>query len=220
MSGGILRFLQVKASLEQGKDLPGIMLIDYFTEMEVVSPISCTGTHPEFLISVKYKDEIDLSSFSIEGIFEVIKIISKEKHSALLIAQFPGPIFSLMQQIEECWLQTPSKLSIKNGLFLTVHGTTNGLKKFRDGIKQFLPDSIKVRITKDLKADWIAAPQLPQRRKEVIDLAVKKGYYKTPRKCTQRELAADLGVRQGTVAEHLQSAEGLIIESWSEQSRN
>ena len=71
-----------------------------------------------------------------------------------------------------------------------------------------------------MKADWIATPQLPERRKQVMDLAVKRGYYKTPRKCTQRELAEELGVRQGTVAEHLQSAEGLIIESWSEQSNS
>ena len=75
-----------------------------------------------------------------------------------------------------------------------------------------------MRITKNLKADWIAAPKLPERRKEVMDLAVKRGYYQTPRKCTQRELAEELGVRQGTIAEHLQSAESTIIMSWSEQS--
>ena len=34
----------------------------------------------------------------------------------------------------------------------------------------------------------------------------------------QRELAEELGVRQGTVAEHLQCAESTIIMSWSEQS--
>ncbi|MBT5735468.1 MAG: hypothetical protein HOI28_01325, partial [Euryarchaeota archaeon] len=120
----------------------------------------------------------------------------------------------------ECWIKTPTVLTNSNGLFLTIHGTTNGLKEFRDGIKNLFSDTVKMRITKDLKADWIATPQLPQRRKEVIDLAVERGYYKTPRKCTQRELADELGVRQGTVAEHLQSAEGLIIESWSAQSNN
>ena len=136
-----------------------------------------------------------------------------------MIARLHGPILLLIHQIEECWIQTPAILSSTKGLFLTIHGTTNGLKTFRDGLKNLLPDSIKLRITKNLKADWIATPQLPQRRREVIDLAVRKGYYKMPRKCTQRELADELGVRQGTVAEHLQSAEGLIIESWSEQSK-
>ena len=78
---------------------------------------------------------------------------------------------------------------------------------------------MKMRISSDTKADWVAAPQLPARRKEVIELAVSMGYYQTPRKCTQREIADALGLRQGTVAEHLQSAEGTIIQSWAEQTR-
>ncbi|MED6337879.1 MAG: helix-turn-helix domain-containing protein, partial [Candidatus Thermoplasmatota archaeon] len=38
-------------------------------------------------------------------------------------------------------------------------------------------------------------------------------------KCTQRALAEKLGVRQGTVAEHLQSAESTIIQSWADQAK-
>ena len=56
-------------------------------------------------------------------------------------------------------------------------------------------------------------------RKEVMELAVKLGYYSTPRKCTQRDLAEALGVRQGTIAEHLQSAESMIIQSWADQAK-
>ena len=98
-------------------------------------------------------------------------------------------------------------------------GKCKGLKKFRDDVSDLLPPSIKIRISKDLKADWIAAPQLPNRRKEVMELAVKLGYYSTPRKCTQRDLANALGVRQGTIAEHLQSAESMIIQSWADQAK-
>ena len=71
---------------------------------------------------------------------------------------------------------------------------------------------------KSLLTEERLAAMSPSERKQVMDLAVKRGYYQTPRKCTQRELAEELGVRQGTVAEHLQSAESTIIMSWSEQS--
>ncbi len=220
MSNQILRFLQLKVTIEQGKDAPGVIMTSFFQKMELVSPVSWTGEFPEYLMNLVLNQDLELEDFSIDGLFEVIKVISNSEKNALVIARFHGPILMLIHQIDECWIQTPSILSDKNGLFLTVHGTTEGLKSFRDGIKKQLPDTVKVRITKDLKADWIAAPQLPERRKQVMDLAVKRGYYKTPRKCTQRELAEELGVRQGTVAEHLQSAEGMIIESWSEQSNN
>ena len=220
MSNQILRFLQLKVSIEQAKDSPGLIMTNYFRKMELVAPVSWSGEFPEYLMSLELNDSIELEDFSIKGILEVIKVISNSELNALIIARFHGPILMLIHQIDECWIQTPSILSDSNGLFLTVHGTTGGLKSFRDGIKNLLPDSVKVRITKNLKADWIATPQLPQRRREVIDLAVRRGYYKMPRKCTQRELADELGVRQGTVAEHLQSAEGVIIESWAEQSNN
>jgi hypothetical protein len=221
MSENILRYLQLKVTLEQARDSPGVVLTDYFTRMELISYASGIGLYPEYLINLHYSNEVpELEDFSIDGVFKVTSIISESESSALVIAQLHGPILVLIHQINECWIKTPTFLTNSNGLFLTIHGTTNGLKEFRDGIKNLFPDTVKMRITKDLKADWIATPQLPQRRKEVIDLAVERGYYKTPRKCTQRELADELGVRQGTVAEHLQSAEGLIIESWSAQSNN
>tara|TARA_B100001559_G_scaffold154332_1_gene129512 strand:+ start:1324 stop:1986 length:663 start_codon:yes stop_codon:yes gene_type:complete len=220
MSNQILRFLQLKVTIEQAKGAPGLILTNFFPKVELVSPVSWSGELPEYMLNLELNGDLKLENFAIDGILEVIKVISNQDNNALVIARLNGPILNLIHQIDECWIQTPSTLSDKNGLFLTVHGTTEGLKSFRDGIKKQLPDTVKVRITKNLKADWIATPQLPERRKQVMDLAVKRGYYKTPRKCTQRELAEELGVRQGTVAEHLQSAEGLIIESWSEQSNS
>lgn len=220
MSNKILRFLQLKVTIEQAKDAPGLILTNFFPKIELVSPVSWSGELPEYMLNLELNSDLKLENFTIDGILEVIKVISNQDYSALVIARLNGPILNLIHQIDECWIQTPSILSDSNGLFLTVHGTTEGLKLFRDGIKNLLPDSVKVRISKNLKADWIATPQLPQRRREVIDLAVRRGYYKMPRKCTQRELAEELGVRQGTIAEHLQSAEGVIIESWSEQSNN
>ena len=218
MSTQLLRYLQLKVTIEQAKDAPGLVLTNFFPKIELVSPVSWSGELPEYMLNLRLSSDMELENFSIEGILEIIKVISNSDNNALVIARLNGPILNLIHQIDECWIQTPSNLSDSNGLFLTVHGTTSGLKNFRDGIKKLLPESVKVRITKNLKADWIAAPKLPERRKQVMDLAVKSGYYQTPRKCTQRELAEKLGVRQGTVAEHLQSAEGTIIMSWSEQS--
>jgi predicted DNA binding protein len=151
--------------------------------------------------------------------FEITSIIEQVPGYSLISVKAHGTIAMLIHNNLEIWVQTPTIISNSSGLFMTLQGTTKGLKRFRDEIGRFLPPSIKIRISKDLKADWIAAPQLPTRRKEVMELAVKLGYYSTPRKCTQRELADALGVRQGTIAEHLQSAEGMIIQSWADQAQ-
>ena len=77
--------------------------------------------------------------------------------------------------------------------------------------------SIKISISENLRGKSIAAPKLPKRRSEIVDIAVKNGYYQSPRLCKQRYLAEILGIKQGTVAEHLQLAESLIMSSWANQ---
>ena len=62
------------------------------------------------------------------------------------------------------------------------------------------------------------APKLSARQSEIITLAVDLGYYEKPRRTTQEEIASIVQLSQGTVAEHLQSAEGIIIQSWSKQA--
>ena len=168
---------------------------------------------------LRYTEKTALEDFTNNDAFELSGIIEQKEGMVLTRAYAKGPIAMLVHSNPEIWLQTPTQVTSSNGLFMTVHGTTKGLKKFRDDVSDLLPPSIKIRISKDLKADWIAAPQLPNRRKEVMELAVKLGYYSTPRKCTQRDLANALGVRQGTIAEHLQSAESMIIQSWADQAK-
>ena len=219
MSAHDLRFLQIQVNLEQGKEMPAAMLMNTMDSIEFVSTVSTNGEASEYILCLKYSEPSALQEFANNEAFEFSGIIEQKEGMVLTRAFAKGPIAMLVHSNPEIWLQTPTLVTSANGLFLTVHGTTKGLKKFRDDVSGLLPPSIKIRISKDLKADWIAAPQLPNRRKEVMELAVKLGYYSTPRKCTQRDLADALGVRQGTIAEHLQSAESMIIQSWADQAK-
>ncbi|MBT5735627.1 MAG: hypothetical protein HOI28_02150, partial [Euryarchaeota archaeon] len=145
MSENILRYLQLKVTLEQARDSPGVVLTDYFTRMELISYASGIGAYPEYLINLHYSNEVpELEDFSIDGVFKVTSIISESESSALVIAQLHGPILVLIHQINECWIKTPTVLTNSNGLFLTIHGTTNGLKEFRDGIKNLFSDTVKM----------------------------------------------------------------------------
>ncbi|MFB9804846.1 helix-turn-helix domain-containing protein [Haladaptatus pallidirubidus] len=42
--------------------------------------------------------------------------------------------------------------------------------------------------------------------------AIVAGYYDIPRRATQQDLAAELGLSQGTIGEHLRRAEAKIIQ--------
>lgn len=219
MAAHDLRFLQLQVNMEQAKNMPAANLMSTMDSIEFVSTVSTIGDASEYILCLKYSNQSAIEDFESDESFLLSEIIEQKEGSVLARAYAKGPIAMLVHNNPEIWLQTPTQVTSSNGLFMTVHGTTKGLKKFRDDVGELLPSSIKIRISKDLKADWIAAPQLPNRRKEVMELAVKLGYYSTPRKCTQRDLAEALGVRQGTIAEHLQSAESMIIQSWADQAK-
>ena len=219
MAAHDLRFLQIQVNMEQAKDMPAATLMNTLSSIEFVSTVSTIGDASEYILCLKYNDLAALVEFEKNDAFELSGIIEQKEGMVLTKAYAKGPVAMLVHDNPEIWLQTPTQVTSSHGLFMTVHGTTKGLKRFRDDISELLPPSIKIRISKDLKADWIAAPQLPNRRKEVMELAVRLGYYSTPRRCTQRDLAEALGVRQGTIAEHLQSAESMIIQSWADQAK-
>ena len=105
----------------------------------------------------------------------------------------------------------------QNGFFMTIHGTPKGLKRVKDKLEILVPKKMDMRISKMIIGDWMSAPNLPERRTLVIQTAVDMGYYSAPRRCNQNDIAGVLGLKQGTVAEHLQNAESVIINSWSEQ---
>ena len=214
-----LRYLQLQVNPDQATMLSGAGLLENFTLVELVSILSTYEDASEYIFSLKYTNEESMQWLERDESFEITGIIEQVPGYSLVSVKAHGTISMLIHNNPEIWVQTPTIISNTNGLFMTIQGTTKGLKRFRDEIGNILPPSIKIRISKDLKADWIAAPQLPTRRKEVMELAVKLGYYSTPRRCTQRDLADALGVRQGTVAEHLQSAEGMIIQSWADQAQ-
>ena len=212
-----LRFLQLKVTPEQAELLPGNQIISIFEKFETVSTISTKGKFPELLFSVTFENPNAIETFDQLDAFEITEILKHNEKSALISAYTKGPIPMLVHSNPETWIHTPSTVSKVGGLLLTVLGTSKGLKRFRDEILQLLSPSIKISISENLRGKSIATPKLPKRRSEIVDIAVKNGYYQTPRLCKQRNLAEILGIKQGTVAEHLQLAESLIMSSWANQ---
>ncbi|AFZ71395.1 helix-turn-helix domain-containing protein [Natronobacterium gregoryi] len=56
-----------------------------------------------------------------------------------------------------------------------------------------------------------ALPELTDRQREVLSLAVERGYYELPRETTTRELAGDFDLSRRTVEDHLRRAERKLL---------
>ena len=74
-----------------------------------------------------------------------------------------------------------------------------------------------MKLSTPLAGNLVSIPTLHDKRSLVIKTAVEMGYYDTPKKCNQTDLADFFGLKQATVAEHLQHAENIILNSWAEQ---
>ena len=123
-----------------------------------------------------------------------------------------------MSMFENAWPISPTILDSEQ-LILTIQGSTTGLSNSRKKLIDLLGDSFQISVNNNFQGQWDTAPGLPRRRKEVLETAIEMGYYNSPRRCRQRDIADSIGLKQGTVAEHLQIAETLIINAWFHQAR-
>ena len=97
---------------------------------------------------------------------------------------------------------------------LSIRGTTAALRKVRNSFRDLVGNGFSVK----LGAESLQGPEfksvLPQKQRLVLETAIEMGYYSRPRRCTQRDIAKVLDIKQATVSEHLQSAESKIINSF------
>lgn len=65
----------------------------------------------------------------------------------------------------------------------------------------------------DYRTERTALETLTSRQREILEAAFERGYYDVPRRASTAELAADLGLDDSTVSEHLQRAEHNLLEA-------
>lgn len=217
-SSGKMRYFQIRIMPEQGKHLPGHLITKYFTKLEMINGTGVVDSLPSCIVKVEHEGlDIDGITNELQESLIIDKILLEGDNFAYLKVKTPGPIQRIIAAEDEAWIMPPTYLSRENGFFMTIHGTPKGLKRVKDKLEILVPKKMDMRISKMIIGDWMSAPNLPERRTLVIQTAVDMGYYSAPRRCNQNDIAGVLGLKQGTVAEHLQNAESVIINSWSEQ---
>ena len=217
-SSGKMRYFQIRIMPEQGKHLPGHLITKYFTKLEMINGTGVVDSLPSCIVKVEHEGlDIDGITNELQESLIIDKILLEGDNFAYLKVKTPGPIQRIIAAEDEAWIMPPTYLSREYGFFMTIHGTPKGLKRVKDKLEILVPKKMDMRISKMIIGDWMSAPNLPERRTLVIQTAVDMGYYSAPRRCNQNDIAGVLGLKQGTVAEHLQHAESVIINSWSEQ---
>ena len=216
----MLGVMQVKISTLVGKEnnIPGVKLLEMFETVEFLKEFKSSGNPPLYLLKVTFKNRKEFDNFTKNETLELVDYFEVGETYAIFSAIMIGPIPQIMSMFENAWPISPTILDSEQ-LILTIQGSTTGLSNSRNKLIDLLGDSFQISVNNNFQGQWDTAPGLPRRRKEVLETAIEMGYYNSPRRCRQRDIADSIGLKQGTVAEHLQIAETLIINAWFHQAR-
>ena len=218
--GTMLGVMQVKISTLVGKEnnIPGVKLLEMFETVEFLKEFKSSGNPPLYLLKATFKSRKEFDNFTKNETLELVDYFEVGESYAIFSAIMIGPIPKIMSMFENAWPISPTILDSEQ-LILTIQGSTTGLSNSRNKLIDLLGDSFQISVNNNFQGQWDTAPSLPRRRKEVLETAIEMGCYNSPRNCRQRDIADSIGLKQGTVAEHLQIAESLIINGWFHQSR-
>ena len=205
-----LRYMQLDISRETAHDLPGVSFSNSFKVCEFVSRVSSNETGMVCFLKVSFDDPKALEERN--PAFELLEVISQTNNAALIKAQTLGPLPKIFSSNEEVWWISPTYVS-RNGMKITLKGTRKGMRSVREELYKLVGDGYKVKLGSESIQNPEFIDLLPEKQRAVLNKAVEMGYYNRPRKCTQRDIAREMNVKQATISEHLQSAESKIINS-------
>jgi predicted DNA binding protein len=101
-------------------------------------------------------------------------------------------------------------LRLEDGWFVgDLTASREQLAAFRDELEA---GGIDYRLVRIASADD-GSTVLTERQREVVELALDRGYYETPRACTLAELAEQLAVDKSVVSRLLNRAEGRLVRA-------
>lgn len=214
----MLSQMQFIVQYEDAVELPAGELVNMCKKLTFIRITQILDGSPVLLF-----DAILLDQFSIDDIdsvpsVELLDVLNSDGNQFLFIAKMSGPIARLIISQDDAWPIAPIIIE-KKQLVLSMQGTPTGLSVFRKQVKSLLGSRFKLTVNKSYQGEWLTAPSMSPRRKEVLETAIHMGYYNHPRECKQQDIAVQLNRKQGTIAEHLLLAEGNILKAWFEQSR-
>lgn len=120
-------------------------------------------------------------------------------------------LLGLLQE-HETIAETPMAFTREGALRVQFIGEEEALR----AVLSELPDEVDIDVerigTHDPDSEGLFS-LLTERQREVLELAMRCGYYETPRRATHGDIARELDVSAETVGEHLRKAESSVLST-------
>ena len=195
--------------------LSGIDEIDTLMEIceriEVLGHLSTDSGGVTQLVELRINEGNELSEISELESFEVLEMHEEDESGILVSIRCTHPLALSAVELSNIYVYPPYGIDSKNGLEFRIFGISSSIRSFLDFVRTVMPpDSVSVQTIKNgSQKDF---DFLTEKQREVLELAVRRGYYDDNSEVTLKQLADELGIARSTIGEHLKRAESEAVK--------
>ena len=195
--------------------LSGIDEIDEMMEIcqriEVLGHLSIDRRGVTQLVELKINRGRNLSEISQLESFEVLEIHEEDEAGILVSIRCTHPLALSALELSNIYVYPPYGIDAKNGLEFRIFGISSSIRSFLEFVREVMPpDTISVQTIKNGSSKDLDF--LTEKQREVLELAVSRGYYEDGGEVTLKQLADELGIARSTTGEHLKRAESEVLK--------
>ena len=195
--------------------LSGIDEIDEMMEIcqriEVLGHLTIDRRGVTQLVELKINRGRNLSEISQLESFEVLEIHEEDEAGILVSIRCTHPLALSALELSNIYVYPPYGIDAKNGLEFRIFGISSSIRSFLEFVREVMPpDTISVQTIKNGSSKDLDF--LTEKQREVLELAVSRGYYEDGGEVTLKQLADELGIARSTTGEHLKRAESEVLK--------
>ena len=147
---------------------------------------------------------------TIDGYDSVVSVTILEAQPDRALVQFETTEPLLIRSLSEAGIPLELPITIADGeVSVEVTAPRERLSELGTLLEQFGVPFDLVSVTQSVDTQSL----LTAEQYELLETAIERGYYDTPRDATAETVAGELGCARSTAAEHLQRAEANVIRS-------
>ena len=186
-------------------------LMEICERIEVLGHLSTESDGVTQLVELRINEGHDLSEISELDSFEVLEKHEEDESGVLVSIRCTHPLALSAVELSNIYVYPPYGIDSKTGLEFRIFGISSSIRSFLDFVRSVMPpDTISVQTIKNGSGkDY---DFLTEKQREVLELAVRRGYYEDGSEITLKQLADELGIARSTIGEHLKRAETEVVK--------
>ena len=186
-------------------------LLEIAKRIEVIGHLSLGSEGVTQLVELQLHEGRALEEISDLNSFKFIEKHEEDDNGILASILCTHPFAKTAIELSNIYVYPPYGIDSERGMEIRMYGLSDSIRRFVGLVKAVMPpDSISVQTFKangDSDCGF-----LTEKQKEVLALAVRRGYYDEGSVVTLKQLADEMGIARSTIGEHLKRVESEIMK--------